>query len=67
MRNTMCSFIYIKEKRENENFIHLFTCYSFHFLSNLINELFILGIVRYDPLRASSYLPTPKELKHRGT
>ena len=34
----MCSFIYIKEKRENENFIHLFTCYSFHFLLNLINE-----------------------------
>ena len=66
MRNTMCCLIYIKEKRENEKFIRLFTYYFFYSLLNLLNNLFILDIVRYDPLRASSYLPTPKELQHRG-
>ena len=66
MRNTMCCLIYIKEKRENKKFIRLFTYYFFYSLLNLLNNLFILDIVRYDPLRASSYLPTPKELQHRG-
>ena len=66
MRNNMCCLAYIKEKRENEKFIRLFTYYFFHSLLNLLNKLFILGTVKYDPLRASSYLATPKELKHRG-
>ena len=50
MRNTMCCLIYIKEKRENEKFIRLFTYNFFHSLLNLLNNLFILGIVKYDPL-----------------
>ena len=66
MRNNICPFIYIKGKQENENFIRLLTYQSFHFLLNLFNNLLALGIVKYDPLRTSSYLPTPKELKHRG-
>ena len=38
----------------------------FIFFFKLFNNLFALGVVKYDPLRTSSYLPTPKELKHRG-
>ena len=64
MRNTIYSLIYIKGKQENENFIPLLTSHSFHFLLKLYNNLFALGIARYDLLRALSYLPTPKELKH---
>ena len=66
MRNTICSLIHIQGKQENENFIRLLTYQSFHFLLKLFNNLFALGIVRYDFLRALSYLPTPKELKHLG-
>ena len=66
MRNTICSLIHIQGKQENENFIRLLTYQSFHFLLKLFNNLFALGIVRYDPLRTPSYLPTPKEMKHRG-
>ena len=66
MRNTIYSLIYTKGKQENENFIPLLTYHSFHFLLKLYNNLFALGIVRYDLLRTLSYLPTPKELKHLG-
>ena len=66
MRNIICSLIHIQGKQENENFIRLLTYQSFHFLLKLFNNLFALGIVRYDPLRTPSYLPTPKEMKQRG-
>ena len=50
MRNTIYSLIYIKGKQENENFIRLLTYHYFHFLLKLCNNLFALGIVRYDLL-----------------
>ena len=36
----------------------------FFFLKFYLNVLsYISGLVKYDPMRASSYLPLPKELK----
>ena len=56
----------INTKREMTTLFVYLVIIPFIFLLNLLINLFILGIVRYNLLRASSYLPISKELKHRG-